>query len=124
MTTKQQIIENERLLLEAMQTNDIVSLDSLIHDDLLFNTPDGQTITKKMDLDAYRSGKVNFQSLTPTEMQISEIGDTIIVAVTVEIKGEYFDQKVDNRLRYLRIWKLFGNSWKVIAGSGFLIGEI
>lgn len=124
MTPKQQIIENERMLIKAMQTNDIASLDSLIHDDLLFNIPDGQTITKKMDLDAYRSGKVNFQSLTPTEMQISEIGDTIVVAVTVEIKGEYFDQKVDNRLRYLRIWKLFGNSWKVIAGSGLLIEKI
>jgi ketosteroid isomerase-like protein len=112
-----QIIENERLLLKAMQTSDIARLDSLIHNDLLFNTPDGQTITKKMDLDAYRSGKVNFQSLTPTEMQISEIGDTVVVAVTVEIKGEYFDQKVDNKLRYLRVWKRFNDSWQVIAGS-------
>jgi ketosteroid isomerase-like protein len=117
MTIKQQIIENESLLLKAMQTKDIASLDSLIHDDLLFNTPGGQTVTKEMDLETYRSGKVNFQTLIPTDLQINEIGDTVIVAVTIEIKGEYFDQKVDNKLRYLRVWKKIDNSWKVICGS-------
>jgi ketosteroid isomerase-like protein len=117
MTIKQQIIENESLLLKAMQTNNITSLDNLIHNDLLFNTPDGQTVTKEMDLEAYRSGKVNFQSLTPTDLQINEIGDTVIVAVTVEIKGEYFDQKVDDKLRYLRVWKKNNNAWQVIGGS-------
>jgi ketosteroid isomerase-like protein len=124
MSIKQQIIEHESQLLKAMQTNDLISLDSLIHNDLLFNTPDGQIVTKEMDLQAYRSGKVNFQSLTPTDLQLNEIGDTVVVAVTIEIKGEYFNQKVDDKLRYLRVWKKIDNLWKVIAGSTNLTKEL
>lgn len=67
-----------------MQTNNIASMDSLLHEDLLFNSPDDQTITNEMDLEYYHSGKVNIQALTPIDLQINEISDTIVIAVTVE----------------------------------------
>ncbi len=45
------------------------------------------------------------------------VGDDIVVAVTVEILGNYLGQEIDGKFRYLRVWKLFENNWKVIAGS-------
>jgi ketosteroid isomerase-like protein len=117
MTIKEQIIDHENQLLMAMQTQDISILDRLLHENLLFNTPNGQTITKEIDLEGYRSGNVNFHTLTPYNLQISEFDNTVIVTVIIEIKGEYYEQKIEDKLRYLRIWKRQIDGWKVIGGS-------
>jgi Domain of unknown function (DUF4440) len=112
-----QIIANEDQLLEAMRTNNVDRLESLLHGDLLFNGPTGETATKAMDLSNYRSGGVKLDSLIPSDRQMSEIVDTVVVAVTVAIQGNYSGQEINGKFRYLRVWKQFEEGWKVIAGS-------
>ncbi|MEZ4851827.1 MAG: nuclear transport factor 2 family protein [Bacteroidia bacterium] len=51
-----EILSCEKSLAEAMQNADLVLLDQLIHEDLVFVIPSGQTITKNADLDSYRAG--------------------------------------------------------------------
>jgi hypothetical protein len=34
------------------------------------------------------------------------------------MKGKFLTGEFEGRFRYIRVWKSFGNSWKVIAGSG------
>jgi ketosteroid isomerase-like protein len=84
---------------------------------LLFNTPDGATATKAMDLINYRSGNIQLHTVSSSEQTIQVIGDTAVVAVTVELKGNYLGQQLDGKLRYLRVWKHIDSRWKVIAGS-------
>ena len=116
-----QIIECEDRLLEAMKTGDIKILDELIHDNLIFNIPTGQTITKAIDLDNYRSGMLIINEIVATDQIIQSFDDTYIVAVTIQLKAKYATQNIDGQFRYLRVWKLIENSWKIIAGSGFQI---
>jgi hypothetical protein len=52
---------------------------------------------------------------------ISTIEDVCNVAVTIYLKAKYGNQVIDGRYRYLRVWKLTNNAWKVIAGSGIQI---
>jgi hypothetical protein len=121
MTQEELIMEREHRLLEAMKTGDIKILDELLHDNLIFNIPTGHTITKQMDLDNYRSGIMTVSEIVTTDQIIKSIGDIFTVAVTVDLKAKYADQMIDGKFRYLRVWKLIDNSWKVIAGSGFQI---
>lgn len=116
-THKAQVIDNEKKLLLAMKTNNVELLDQLLHDELLFNGPSGETATKAMDLENYRSGNINLHSLESSDLMLNMVGDDIVVAVTVEILGNYLGQEIDGKFRYLRVWKLFENNWKVIAGS-------
>lgn len=116
-TPKAQVIANEKNLLSAMKTNNVELLDQLLHDELLFNGPSGETATKAMDLENYRSGNINLHTLESSDLMLNMIGDDIVVAVTVEILGNYLGQEIDGKFRYLRVWKLFENNWKVIAGS-------
>jgi hypothetical protein len=116
-THKAQVIDNEKKLLLAMKTNNVELLDQLLHDELLFNGPSGETATKAMDLENYRSGNINLHTLESSDLMLNMVGDDIVVAVTVEIKGNYLGQEIDGKFRYLRVWKLFENNWKVIAGS-------
>lgn len=121
MTQDKQIIECEKRLLEALKTGDIKVLDELLHENLIFNIPTGQTITKEMDIENYRSGIFTVSEILTTDQIIKSIDDISTVAVTLYLKAKYADQIIDGKFRYLRVWKLFDNSWKVIAGSGFQI---
>lgn len=121
MTQDEQIIECEKRLLEAVKTRDIQVLDELLHDNLIFNIPTGQTITKEMDIENYRSGIMTVYDISISDQTISTIENISTVVVTVYLKAKYADQIIDGKFRYLRVWKLFNNSWKVIAGSGFQI---
>lgn len=121
MTQNEQIMECEKRLLDALKTGDIEILDELLHDNLIFNIPTGETITKAIDIENYRSGILTISEILTTDLIIKSIDDISSVAVTLHLKAKYADQIVDGKFRYLRVWKLFDNSWKVIAGSGFQI---
>ncbi len=92
-------------------------LDALIHDELLFHLPNGHLATKADDLDAYRSGSMMVRSIEPGEPVVRVLGDTAVVSVVVELRGYYFGQELNERLRYLRVWKHVEDHWQIIAGS-------
>ena len=112
-----EIMAHERTLVEAMKTSNVALLDSLLHDDLLFNGPTGDTATKAMDLANYRSGGIRLRTVESSDARISFIGDDAVVAITVRIEGDYMGQHIDGRVRYLRVWKSIDGGWKVIGGS-------
>ena len=118
---KEQIIECEKKLLEAMKIGDIKTLDGLLHDNLMFNIPTGQIITKSMDIENYKSGTMLVTEILATDQVIKSIDDIFIVSTSLYLNAKYGDHLIDGKFRYLRVWKLFNNSWKVIAGSGFQI---
>jgi len=112
-----EIIGRENALLAAVTTNDVALLDDLLHDDLLFNGPNGQTGTKALDLANYRSGDIQLSRAEASDRLISAIGDDVVVVVTVTLEGSYLGVRVDGRYRYLRVWKRVRGQWRVIAGS-------
>lgn len=114
---KNVIIDVENELLSAIKKADILVLQKLLHDDLLFNLPNGQTITKEIDLNGYRSGKMKIDLLEASDQLINSIGDSAIVCVTVLLKGTYENSPLDGAFRYVRVWKQFDDGLKVIAGS-------
>ena len=116
-TLEAEIIGRENALLKAVTTNDVALLEDLLHDDLLFNGPDGQTGTKALDLANYRSGGIQLKRAEARDRLISVIGDDVVVAVTVVLEGSYLGVRVDGSYRYLRVWKRLDGAWRVIAGS-------
>jgi len=117
-----EIVAREDALLRAITTNDVALLDDLLHDDLLFNGPDGQTGTKSQDLANYRSGGIQLRRAEASDRLVSAIGDDVVVVVTVTLEGTYLGVTVDGRYRYLRVWKRFGEAWRVIGGSVVALG--
>jgi len=109
------IVEKEILM--AMKNCDVQKLDELLHEDLLFAIPNGQTITKELDLETYRSGNMKIKEISSSEQHINIIGDNAVVSVLIEMTGMYFDYILDGKYRVIRVWKSFNGNWKVIAGS-------
>lgn len=112
-----QVVACEAQLLLAMRTADADLLDDLLHDDLLFNGPDGSTVTKAQDLANYRSGGIALEVAESSDMRTSVIDGDVVVAVTVRLVGNYMGQPLDGSARYLRVWKRMAERYRVIAGS-------
>jgi len=107
----------EQALLSAIRRQDVAQLDLLLHEDLLFTLPTGQTITKADDMDSYRAGHMVIKSLQAGQQQIQLIGAAAVVAVTVTLEGTYQGQPLVGTYRYLRVWQQHQDAWRVIAGS-------
>ena len=118
LLSKKLVEETEAALLTAMKKSDIRSLDELLDDDLLFTIPTGQTITKVMDIDNWRTGRIVMHEIVPSEQVISIIGDNAIVSVLLELSGTFSGQFIGGKFRYTRIWKLTNGKMRVIGGSG------
>ncbi|UUF15085.1 MULTISPECIES: nuclear transport factor 2 family protein [Flavobacterium] len=114
---KDLIVNAEIELLTAIKNADVSVLEQILHDDLLFNLPTGETITKEFDLNSYRSGKMKVDSLEASDQIINIIGDTAVVAVSISLKGTYDNNPINGVLKYIRVWKQFDGNLKVIAGS-------
>jgi hypothetical protein len=111
----------ETKLVEAIKFRDIKLLDELLHEALLFNIPNGKTITKKMDIENNRLGIVTFDHIIATDRIIKVVDDFATVTVTVQLKANYINQIIEGKFKYLRVWKLTKKKWQVIAGSAFQI---
>ncbi len=121
-TSLKNIIEElENQLLDAMLNANLKTLDQLIHPDLLFNSAMGQTITKEMDLQSYSSGLMALESINASHQQINIIGDTAVVAATIDMVGKYGTQDISGKVRFLRVWKKVESGYQIIAGSSIMI---
>ncbi len=114
---KQEILTQEDQLLKAMLTADVVLLDELFHEKLLFNIPGGQTITKSMDIEAYTSGTMKVKDISVNDRMVNIIDDSAVVVASVQMEGQYYEHQFNEAYRFIRVWKSVGGKWKLIAGS-------
>ena len=117
--TKNEIIELENKLVDGIKKSDIVFLDKVLHDDLLFLAPNGQIITKTIDLASHQSGEMLVEELILTIENVNVINDTAIAVVVYKTKGTMLGNPIQGKFRYIRIWKKFPDGLKVIGGSCF-----
>lgn len=116
---KEEIIEIENKLIQGIKTSDLTLLNEILHDDLLFIAPNGQTVTKEMDLASHRAGEMKVEELIANFEDIKVIGDNAIVVVVYDTKGTMLGNSIQGQFRYLRVWKMFADGLKVIGGSCF-----
>ena len=119
--TENSILEQENKLYSAIKDGNITALDKLLHQDLLFILPSGDTITKEIDLDTYRDGALKVDELLPEIENLNIINDLAVITLTMKLKGKFNDVPFEANYRYIRFWKRFGDGIKVVGGSGIAI---
>ena len=118
MTQRAQIIECEKKLLEAFVTCNTEALDELLHDEVVFVIPNGNVINKARVLHNHRSGNATMFAVSTTDLVAHTVDRCAVVSMVLHLDGEYFDQVVHRKFRYLRVWEVFDGKWKVISVSG------
>jgi hypothetical protein len=112
-----QILEIEERLRQAMLKSDIAELDALIASELLFTNHFGQIFTKQEDLEAHRSGFLQFTEITPSDRHIRIHPGFTVVSVLMHLLGTYGGTPFDQNIRFTRIWAIASNgSLQIVAG--------
>lgn len=114
---RDKIIQKEEELRLAMLANDVTKLDLLIDESLVFICPDGSLATKEMDLAAHRSKLQNMSEITPSEQIIVLYDNLATVTVRMSVKGSFNAIEISGDYRYLRVWKKFGEDYRIVSGS-------
>ena len=113
-----EIVALEAELRRAQLDADVVTLDRLIADELLFTGPDGRLGTKAEDLAAHGSGVVRFREHEPEELRVRAAGDTVrVVALRARLTVEVNGTPMSGTFRYTRVWaREHGGPWRIVAG--------
>jgi ketosteroid isomerase-like protein len=106
----------EEKLRQAMLNSDVVALDELIADDLVFTMHTGQVVNKQYDLDAHSSGIFKFTKVDLDDRQIHHYGDCIVVTVKADLAGTLNQQAFSESYRFTRVWVQRQNRWQIVAG--------
>lgn len=106
----------ERLRLAMLQSN-VVELDALIDDELLFVGPDGHVYTKADDLELHRSGAQRLSQADWCEIQAHYYGSACITVVAAQLAGTFKGQPFSGLYRYVRTWVQRESGWRIVAGS-------
>jgi hypothetical protein len=114
---KNEIIELERKLVQGIKTSNVQFLDKILHDDLLFLAPNGQVITKAIDLASHEAGEMVVDTITSTLEEIKIFDDIAIVVIVYDTKGKMLGNPIQGQFRYIRMWKSFNDGYRVIGGS-------
>ncbi|MGF7023525.1 nuclear transport factor 2 family protein [Sphingobacterium siyangense] len=115
--TKKEIAEAENQLFLAQLASNVDGLDLLLYDDLVAVAPDGQMLTKEMDLNAHRSKAMIIENASTEIDEIRIIGDTALSVTTMTAKGKVMGAPLEGKFRYFRVWKRIDNTLKVIGAS-------
>ena len=60
---------------------------------------------------------VILEEITSSIDSIKLIDENVVVTLSSRIMGKMLEQNFEGKFRYIRVWKIFGNQLKVIAGS-------
>jgi ketosteroid isomerase-like protein len=112
----------EEKLYDAMLNSDVIVLDELIADDLVWTMHTGFVGNKQYDLDAHRSGIFQFTKLKISDRQLHPYSnDCVIVTLRADAAGILSGQPFSASYRFTRVWMQRQNRWQIIAGHVSLI---
>ncbi|MFL9832207.1 nuclear transport factor 2 family protein [Flavobacterium sp. ST-87] len=115
--SREEIIAAEDQLFSAQLASNVAVLDELLHDDLIAVAPNGQLLTKEMDLNAHRAKAMIIEEASTEINEIKITGNTALAIVTMTARGTMMGTPLEGKFRYFRVWKRFDNSLKIIGAS-------
>lgn len=110
------ICDYEERLRKAMINGDIENLERLISDELSFVSPFGQIITKKDDIDSYRSGQMNVTDIHFLNQKIILLQGVAVTITQANVKAIVAGEHREDEMCYTRVWNKEKNELNVISG--------
>ncbi|MES2387613.1 MAG: nuclear transport factor 2 family protein [Bacteroidota bacterium] len=123
MIEKEDIINHEKQLLNAMESGNVETLARLLHSQMVFTNHEGRVLSKAQDLSVHISGQLRFQQFFLKEQSIRLFGDTAVVNLVLYLSGTYEGKFFNGRFRYSRVWQQTDGRLQVIAATSVLLPE-
>ena len=106
----------ERRLQTAQLASDVVALDALLDDRLVFTGPDGNLYSKADDLQVHRSGSQTMTRVEEEQVAVLVDGRTGVSWFLGRLEGTMSGTPFATRVRYTRTWLHDDeHGWRLLA---------
>ena len=112
--TEQVVLTAHERRRAATLAGDVAALDSMMTDDLTFMHANAAVETKAEFLDALKTGRYKYQSLTDEEHRVRVHGDTGIVSGTCRILVTASGKDIDIRVGFTELWVKERGAWRMV----------
>ena len=109
--------ELETRLFKAFIDGDATALDRLLADDFAFSDPAGPVVGKEEWLRDVSTGDLAFTSMEGHELEMKNLGDTIIVLGSATLAGRYSKSDYNGDFRYIDVYARRDGDWKLVLIS-------
>ncbi|MFT8312275.1 MAG: nuclear transport factor 2 family protein [Sporolactobacillus sp.] len=113
---KSDIEAYEEQLRKAMLFSDLIELDKLMDDDLIFVNHFGQMLTKENDMETHRSGTLHFTEINVLDQKVKLLDHAAVTVTRVRLKGTFAKEAIGGEMCYTRVWEEHSGQMKIIAG--------
>lgn len=114
-----ELVEAERAFRKAMLDGDVQTLISLMHPNVTYVAPEGESRGRWADLQKYHLGTFKLDRLDMIEQRFEQYGDTGITFLLAYMKGSLEGESFATTFRYTRTWSCIDGKWQVVASTGF-----
>ena len=114
-TAQQEIVRLEHEAHEAFLSADTNALARLLSDDYIFTDAQGQQVTKAEWLADMASGKLRFDSVESTALQVRTYGDAAVAIGRVAMKGLYNGEPFEGHHCYTATYVKLDGRWQLVA---------
>jgi len=122
ITVEQALMQMERDWTEAQLKKDVATLDKILADDWVAQTPDG-TQTKAQALADLKSGDFKQDSWTPGDMQARVFGETAVVTGTHYEKSSYKGKDISGHYVWTDVFVKRQGRWQAVASQWSLLAK-
>ena len=112
--TEQAVLAAHERRRDATLAGDAAAVGSMMTDDLTFTHANAVVETKAEFLDALKTGRYQYKSLTDEERGVRVHGDTGTVSGTCRIVVAAAGKDIDIRVRFTELWVKIGSAWRMV----------
>jgi len=109
------IIDLDKKRMQAMATKDIVALDALLADDLVYTHSSARLDTKQSLIANMKSGATVYSAVEPSEVRAQDLGDAVILTGVARIKVSSNGNDLDFRVRFTDAFAKRSGRWQMVA---------
>jgi ketosteroid isomerase-like protein len=111
----QKIIELDRQRMAAMAAKDVVALNALLADDLIYTHSSARMDTKKTLVGAMESGATVYTAIEPSEVVAQDLGDAVVLTGVAAISVNSGGNVNSFRVRFTDVYANRNGQWQMVT---------
>jgi hypothetical protein len=116
-------LEFQTARFQAMIDEDMESLEQFLADDLTYSHTTGWTETKSEFLTTVESGKIDYVSVTPRDVEVRVYHSVAVITGLADMRGAVDDRELSFTIRFLDVSRRVDGAWQLVAWQSVRIPE-
>ena len=120
---RQTIIDLDKKRMTAMAQKDIVTLNELISDDLIYTHSSARLDTKQSLIGNMESGSTVYTAVEPSDVKAQDLGDTVVLTGACRISVMSQGRPNSFSVRFTDVYANTGDKWQMVAWQSTRLPE-